>query len=409
MAKTITLIRHAQTNANRAHMWQGTLDAGLSPAGIDQLEHLGRRFSDTRPDLVLSSDLDRAMRTASVVSDTVVPDRAWREFGVGSWEGKTSKQIIEENPELMAAFLAGEDVAPGGGEQMSAFGERISGAFRDLVAQMSDGDHAYVVTHGGAILAVLSHVLGRDGLLTAMTVASNTALTTITVDDDGKAQLTVFNDGTHLTEPSMQFMPEGRTVTVYRHGQSEGNLTARWQGRTESPLTEVGRSQAAQAALYAPKVEAMYTSPQERARTTAEIIGSTIGLDPVSMDGLMEMAFGAWEDLTFEEVAENDPELFSRVFVEEVDLPRGGTGETFSGAGRRISETITSLAEASEGDFGVVSHGAAIRAYVVDILGLSFPERNRLPIARNTSMTCVLYAEDRPMVSSYNVAPHLGL
>jgi len=240
-------------------------------------------------------------------------------------------------------------------------------------------------------------------------VASNTALTTITVDDDGQAQLTMFNDGTHLVEPSMQFMPEGRTVTVYRHGQSEGNLTARWQGRTESPLTEVGRNQAAQAARYAPKVEAMYTSPQERARTTAEIIGSTIGLDPVSMDGLMEMAFGAWEDLTFEEVAETDPELFSRVFVDEVDLPRGGTGETFSGAGTRISEAITSLAEASEGDFGVVSHGAAIRAYVVDILGLSFAERNRLPIARNTSMASVLYAGDRAMLSSYNVAPHMDL
>ena len=409
MAKTITLIRHAQTNANQAHTWQGTLDTGLSPTGIGQLDHLEQRFRDSRPDLVLSSDLDRAMRTASRISDTVVADSAWREFGVGSWEGKTSVQIMEESPDLMEAFLAGEDVAPGGGEQMSAFGERIVGAFYELVGQMPDGDHAYVVTHGGAILALLSHILGLNGLFTAMTVASNTALTTITVDDDGQAQLTMFNDGTHLVEPSMQFMPEGRTVTVYRHGQSEGNLTARWQGRTESPLTEVGRNQAAQASLYTPKVEAMYTSPQERARTTAEIIGSSIGLDPVSVDGLVEMAFGAWEDLTFEEVAEHDPDLFSRVFVEEVDLPRGGTGETFLGAGTRISEAITSLAEASDGDFGVVSHGAAIRAYVVDILGLSFAERNRLPIARNTSMASVLYAGDRAMLSSYNVAPHMDL
>jgi broad specificity phosphatase PhoE len=121
------------------------------------------------------------------------------------------------------------------------------------------------------------------------------------------------------------------------------------------------------------------------------------------------MAFGAWEDLTYEEVALSDPDLFSRVFVDEIDLPRGGTGETFSGTGKRLSETIASLADASEGDFGVVSHGAAIRAYIVDILGLSFAERNLLPVARNTSMTSVLYAGDRAMVSSYNVAPHMAL
>jgi broad specificity phosphatase PhoE len=390
-------------------MWQGTLDTGLSATGDEQLDLLQRRFADSRPDLVLSSDLNRARRTAAAISDTVITDEAWREFGVGSWEGKTTNQIMEETPELMAAFLAGEDIAPGGGELMSAFSARIVGAFSDLVSRMSDGDHAYVVTHGGAIWALLSHVLGRKGLATAMTVTSNTALTTITIDDDGQAQLTMFNDATHLDEPSMQFMPEGRTVTVFRHGQSEGNTAGRWQGRTDSPLTKVGRDQAAQASLNAPRVDVMYTSPLQRALATAEIIGSTIGVDPVSADGLMEMAFGSWEDLTYEEVASNDPDLFSKVFVDEVDLPRGGTGETFAAAGKRISETIATLAEASDGDFGVVSHGAAIRAYIVDILGLSFSERNRLPVARNTSMTSVLYAGDRPMLSSYNVAPHMAL
>jgi broad specificity phosphatase PhoE len=97
------------------------------------------------------------------------------------------------------------------------------------------------------------------------------------------------------------------------------------------------------------------------------------------------------------------------VFVDEIDLPRGGTGETFAAAGSRLSRTITSLVVETQGDLGLVSHGAAIRAYVVDILGLSFAERNRIPVARNTSMTSVLYAGDRTMLSSYNVAPHMSL
>lgn len=409
MSKTITLIRHAQTNANLAHLWQGNLDTGLSPAGMRQLGLLGERFMDVRPDVVISSDLDRAKRTASVISDTVVIDSAWREFGVGSWEGKTSKQIMAEDPLLMEAFLAGEDVAPGGGEQMSAFGVRVVGAFNDLVASMSEGDHVHVVSHGGAIWALLSHVLGRRGLATAMTVTSNTALTSIAVDDDGKPQLTMFNDATHLVEPSVQFMPQGQTVTVFRHGQSEGNVTGRWQGRTDGALTDVGRVQAISAARYAPKVGAMFTSPLTRARTTAEIIGGSIGIEPVNSDGLMEMAFGSWEDLTHDEVASRDPELFSKVFVDDIDLPRGGHGETYSSTGDRMANTIRSLIDSSSGDISAVSHGAAIRAYVFDILGMSYAERDRLPVVRNTSMTSVLYASDRAMVSSYNVAPHLGL
>ena len=139
MAKTITLIRHAQTNANRDRMWQGTLDTGLSPAGFSQLEFLASRFSDRPPERVIASDLDRAMATAAVIADTVEPDSSWREFSVGSWEGRTTPEIMDEHPQLMKQFLAGEDVAPGGGEQMSLFGERIAGAFSDLVGSMSDG------------------------------------------------------------------------------------------------------------------------------------------------------------------------------------------------------------------------------------------------------------------------------
>jgi probable phosphoglycerate mutase len=390
-------------------MWQGTLDTGLSPTGIGQLDQLADRFRGNRPSVVVSSDLDRAVRTAGAISDAVVTDSAWREFGVGSWEGKTTPEIMDEFPGQMEALFAGEDVAPGGGEQMSAFADRIVGAFYNLVAGMPDGGDAHVVTHGGAIWAVLSHVLGRKGLATAMTVTSNTALTAITVADSGDVQLSMFNDATHLDEPSAQFIPDGRTVTIFRHGQSEGNVTRRWQGRTDSALTEMGRRQAAEASRYVPRIDSIFASPLQRAMNTAEIIGSSMGIDPVPAEGLMEMAFGSWEDLTYDEVASSDPDLFSRVFVDEIDLPRGGTGETFSGTGDRISETIAGLVDASTDDFGVVSHGAAIRAYVVDILGLSFADRNRLPVARNASMTSVLYAGDRPMVSSYNVAPHMEL
>lgn len=409
MAKTITLIRHAQTNANRDHRWQGSLDSGLSDEGVRQLDLLADRFRDARPDVVVASDLPRAMRTASAISGDVLPNEAWREFGLGSWEGLTTKQIVDKHPEQMRAFLAREDVAPGGGERMSEFGRRIVGAFDALVADMSNGDEAHVVTHGGAIWALISHVIGRSGITPSMTPSTNTGITVVTVADDQSLQLAMFNDATHLDDNSVQFVPDGRTVTVFRHGQTEGNVGARWQGHSDSPLTQNGRSQAAAASLHAPSIAALHTSPLGRARNTAEIIGGAIGLEPSNHDGLKEMAFGSWENLTASEAAAAEPELFEKVFTDEIDLPRGGTGETFMAAGQRVADTLSSLAGDADNDFAAVSHGAVIRAFALNVLGMTFLERNRLPIPRNSSMTSVLYAGDTPMLASYNVAPHLEL
>ena len=55
----------------------------------------------------------------------------------------------------------------------------------------------------------------------------------------------------------------------------------------------------------------------------------------------------------------------------------------------------------------MVSHGAAIRAYVTGIIGLGFDDRNRIPIPRNSSMSRVIYADGRSVLAGYNVAPHL--
>jgi len=98
VAKTITLIRHAETNANNERRWQGSLDSGLSARGFDQVQRLGKRYSSGRPLRVVASDLARTMETASAISDDPTPDKSWREFRVGAWEGLTTQQIAEQFP-----------------------------------------------------------------------------------------------------------------------------------------------------------------------------------------------------------------------------------------------------------------------------------------------------------------------
>ena len=408
MAVTITLIRHAQTTANAEHRWQGVTDAPMSPQGEDQIRRLharGPSLDNGGP--LIASDLPRTMRTAAALG-TPTPDARWREFDVGAWEGLTTEEVSSTDPERYQAMVAGEDVALGGGERMSEFRARVGGAFDDLVQTVEDDTTATVVTHGGVIWAVIDHVMARDGHRLPVSLAHNTSVTRIRVGDDGLPSLVTFNDTSHLDEVPHRpgFVP--RSVTLIRHGETVGNRNGRWQGRSDSPLTDHGRWQVGETASIVPSVDAVYTSPLGRSADSAAIVGAAQSLEPETYDGLVEMSFGSWENLTPAEAAEADPDLYEAIYGRSDDLPRGGDGESFTDAGVRMAAAVASLADTdSPTELAAVSHGAVIRAFASNVLGLTFADRHRLPVPRNSSMSRISYFENRPFISSYNVAPHL--
>lgn len=289
---------------------------------------------------------------------------------------------------------------------MSDFNRRVAPAFDVLVASMNDGDTAYVVTHGGVIRTPLSHVLGRTGQRTSMSISSKTAVSVITVGGAGPPQLTVFNDATHLEDSAVSFPRRGNSATLFRHGETEGNRMGRWHGRSDSALSAHGREQATAAVSGVPAIGQLYSSPLGRARETAEILAEPQGLIPIVDDGFIEIAFGAWENLTPDEARLADSAVYAQIFEHGIDLPFGGDGETFFDAARRMTSAVASVVERAAGDIGVVSHAAIIRAYVASMVGLGFSDRNRLVVPRNTSSS-VLYADGEPTLTSYNVAPHL--
>lgn len=407
LAKTVTLIRHAETNANRVGRWQGSADSGISPYGEEQIRALADRRNGLRPDILISSDLPRAMRTASVIGDAI-PDSAWREFHVGGWEGLTSAEITERYPGQMEAFRRGEDIAPGGGEQMSAFGDRVVTAFEAVVGSLGDSEQAVIVTHGGVIWAIIASILGVSLRPLKIIPSHNTASTVIRIGDNGVKQVAVFNDATHLRSVPTQYGPVGTTVSLYRHGQTEGNVAGRWQGRTDSPLTVAGREQVAAVSVVAPPIEELFTSPLGRAVETASIIGDALGVAHTAEAGLVEMSFGSWENMTTAEAAAQDPELFDLIYDKGRDMPRGGDGESFTQAGERVYAAIESIADATQrGHVAAISHGAAIRAYITNLMGLTFATRHRFPIPRNSSLSQVRYTSTGPVLAAYNVAPHM--
>ena len=96
-------------------------------------------------------------------------------------------------------------------------------------------------------------------------------------------------------------------ITLVRHGQTDWNLEGRIQGSTDIPLNDTGRAQARDAArrLAGTPFDHVYASPLSRARKTAEIIASELGLPaPLITVGMREHEFGDAEGMLWDQYVE---------------------------------------------------------------------------------------------------------
>ena len=86
-------------------------------------------------------------------------------------------------------------------------------------------------------------------------------------------------------------------LILVRHGQTEWNQLGRIQGRTDIPLNDTGIMQARAAGewLSQRRIDAVYSSPMQRAFDTATEIARPHGLPVISRDDIIETDFGPWE------------------------------------------------------------------------------------------------------------------
>src|SRR5919112_3137972 len=100
---TLLLARHGETDWNRAGRWQGQTGPGLNDLGRRQAAALAERLSSFSVDALASSDLARAMETASIVGGRLglhaEPEPGLREVDVGSWAGMTRDEVARDDPD----------------------------------------------------------------------------------------------------------------------------------------------------------------------------------------------------------------------------------------------------------------------------------------------------------------------
>lgn len=159
---------------------------------------------------------------------------------------------------------------------------------------------------------------------------------------------------------------------VLRHGETESSRDRRFTGGRDVALTPVGQRQAdaAAAALATVGLHAVYASPLERTRATAELIAKPYGL-PVRLDPrFAEMRFGDWEGLTFPEAAAKTPARYAqwRTAPHTATFP---DGDSLATVAARIADGIAALQAAhADETVALVTHAIVVRLIVLAALGL---------------------------------------
>ncbi len=416
MTFSITLVRHAQSEANANGIWQGQGDAVLSDAGQEQARALAPRLTHADFDVVISSDLSRTQETAELAGR--LPDRlekSWREMDLGAWEGRTFSEVAERHPDLLDAIRRGEAVSFGEtGETIAEFEGRVLDAFDRLVDELSGERHALVFTHGGVIDAIVGRYFGRVEGRRTFPITTNTALTVLGGEPGrsrGRPRVSHFNDASHLGHDvgaAGRFRNDGVPIAgLVRHGVTEANKTGRIQGQQCWGLHEEGREQARMLADWYGAVDRVISSPIRRARETAAVLASTNGV--TFDDRLKEQSFGTWEGVLTSEMPAEDLEILKRIYRDGEDLPRGHTGETFAALVARLAEFVGQVSLDPNERTAIVSHGAAIKAAVAHVLGNTADIQSSLAVSPNTGVTHVAFPPGGPMLVDYAIAPHLDL
>ncbi|MBP2623882.1 histidine phosphatase family protein [Streptococcus oricebi] len=170
-----------------------------------------------------------------------------------------------------------------------------------------------------------------------------------------------------------------KRLYLMRHGETRFNVQKRIQGASDSPLTELGIEQAKMARKFFEnqgiKFDRIYSSTQERACDTAEIVSGR--RDYIRLKGLKEWDFGAFE-------AQSEY-LNPPLDLEHIGTAYGDYFVTYGGEGARqvrhrmIMTVEEIISQATEGEtILAVTHGAAISQYFREVLAV-YPDNLTTP------------------------------
>ena len=198
---TTILLRHGQTELSTERRFAGRGDIPLTKEGIRQAELAARRLASVGANVVITSPLQRAHRTAEAVAETAgLPLVVYEELieaDFGAWQGLTFGEAAKKWPDELSAWMASPDAAPPEGESFAMVAMRVLAGLDRL---MADYQHqtAIVVSHVTPIKTLVCRALLAPPEAMFRMNLDVAALCHIDCFDNGSAVLRSMNDTAHL-------------------------------------------------------------------------------------------------------------------------------------------------------------------------------------------------------------------
>jgi len=194
-------------------------------------------------------------------------------------------------------------------------------------------------------------------------------------------------------------------IVFLRHGQAKNNTERILAGRTEGvPLTDTGIKQSEHTAqlLEHMNISTIYSSPIERAKHTAEIVGKHNSLDVRIDDRLNELDMGKFTGMPYDKIFNSHGNVFMKFYNGELEIAHNGV-ETFSDVKKRILGIVDHIIEKHpDENVLLVTHMDPIKAMLSTVVDLSPTNLYELIIA-NASLNIFREKDRKFSLSGLNV------
>ncbi|MFH0798454.1 MAG: histidine phosphatase family protein [Candidatus Woesearchaeota archaeon] len=199
-AMKLYMVRHGETHHNVQRLHQGHYNSSLTPKGIKQAQLIGERLKEESFDILYSSDLERAMMTASEIAKHH-PGLVWirteqmREQAKGIYENQPYGVDPEEQKRQNVPWYW---FKPPGGESLADVWDKIVGFYEGLKMK-HENDKVLLVSHGGPLLCLIMHLNGNAiDDIGSYKFLDNTSLSIYEPDESGKHRISLYNCTKHL-------------------------------------------------------------------------------------------------------------------------------------------------------------------------------------------------------------------
>jgi len=195
------------------------------------------------------------------------------------------------------------------------------------------------------------------------------------------------------------------SVIFLRHGQAKNNIERILTGRTPNiPLTEKGIEQAEKTAKFLEQmnIAAIYSSPIERAKHTAEIVAQHNSLDVTIDDRLIELDMGKFTGVPYDDIFTSHGNVFMKFYNGELEIAHNGV-ETFAEVKKRILSIVDHVVEKHpDQNVVLVTHMDPIKAMLSTVVDLTPTNLFELIIA-NASLNIFREYNRKFAISGINV------